>query len=95
MQSEPPTAPPPPKSCCSGVNGSHTVLCDHTSDILTDTHICWQCGKEVPRDYTMLWSSLGCRCMSHEGLPVPAEFRSIVEYPTVEDVIARDRREGD
>lgn len=76
------------RPCCSGINGSHAMLCQTINLTPVPEFRCWQCGAVVPRDYAMLWSAAGCRCLKHEGDQVPPEIASLAEFPTVEDIAA-------
>jgi hypothetical protein len=50
--------------CCSGINGSHTNLCEQNTG---DNVVCWCCGGTFPATWVALWSDLGSRCMACEG----------------------------
>lgn len=55
---------------CTGVNGSHTALCEENTG---DQIVCWQCGETVPAHFAMAWGANGSRCLHHGDVKMKIE----------------------
>lgn len=47
------------EKCCTGINGSHTGLCETPWREKHTTLRCWRCGQDFPIHWVALWSENG------------------------------------
>lgn len=45
--------------CCTGINGSHTLICKVPWKRKHKTVKCWRCGKRFPIHWAAAWSDNG------------------------------------